>query len=632
VLTDGPALINVGSSTYFDGVDGRYEAVAPTISYPMTLECWCNIDTLPALFGTGLVSTHENSGTYDGFIVGLSPTGQFFAEVANGQTSATNDNRSGFIADPVAELGVDYHVIVAALNKSTVVFYINGVAASWQSSGLIYTAGTLGTSNGVLVIGERISNPTSPPGAESFHGHIDQVALYNTELPSARAQAHYDAAGINVVDSSEANVKVTRIGQLTYDTDMYMSGPSSLRFNGVGAYARLTNSMLSPTGNFTLEGWVNKEESLSAQLIYAQYDPSPVSGRLLFSIRSDNTVQLFIGGTPDLTVATTTTIDNGKWTHIAATREEDTFKIFVSGVLSAAGISSLSVYQRPDTFLGRSVPDFQTEGFPHNYKGVIDDFKITKGVARYTQDFTPETFPSATPPTDYIAKWNFNEASGTTAIDETGNFNGTYTSTALRGTGFNGTGLVGNGIDSVNLGVANNLLSITGEYTFVAWVYWASSSTIHILDLSYKSGSDDFRNGGLALSITALGEVQSRVRQNMGEGYNGSLRGGYKMNEPLVAKTWTLIVVRRNNTSANFTTKSISKTVSEDVDLGGSYPLNIWESRANRIGIIGTSEDDNLVSTPLPTGDKLDGIEAYNRMISDAELSSIWNGGRGHQG
>jgi hypothetical protein len=86
------------------------------------------------------------------------------------------------------------------------------------------------------------------------------------------------------------------------------------------------------------------------------------------------------------------TVTNGTWTHVAVTRQENTFRLFLNGILE-----STTTITRPidnggnqPLYIGRASPsDTGFDGF----FGFIDEIRISKGYAQYTQNFIAPTEP-----------------------------------------------------------------------------------------------------------------------------------------------------------------------------------------------------------------------------------------------
>jgi hypothetical protein len=85
----------------------------------------------------------------------------------------------------------------------------------------------------------------------------------------------------------------------------------------------------------------------------------------------------------------TALITNGAWYHVAVARASGVARFFVNGTLVT---SASHTYNFTSTNL--VIGGYYSTSYLYN--GYIDDFRITKGFARYTANFTPPTaaFPT----------------------------------------------------------------------------------------------------------------------------------------------------------------------------------------------------------------------------------------------
>lgn len=113
----------------------------------------------------------------------------------------------------------------------------------------------------------------------------------------------------------------------------------------------------------------------------------------LVHIDTSRRVSFFIGGSAFTTVAQTPAgvlFNDGVMRHVAVTRAGGTVRIFIDGVQKASGTIDRNIGYNP------SEP-FRTGvwGDPAGARmqGRIDEIRVTKGVARYTSNFTPPNAP-----------------------------------------------------------------------------------------------------------------------------------------------------------------------------------------------------------------------------------------------
>jgi hypothetical protein len=157
-------------------------------------------------------------------------------------------------------------------------------------------------------------------------------------------------------------------------------GTGSLFLNGASYFQYIDQTpTLIGTGNFTIECWF--------------YQTSNASTSRLFTLSSSVFIQDSSAGFKLFWTPTSTELISvsrpslNTWTHLAIVRQATTFYVFVNGVLSGATTSSLSSATAGIGYIGAS-------GVPSEFfNGYIDEFRLTKGVARYTTSFTVPDAP-----------------------------------------------------------------------------------------------------------------------------------------------------------------------------------------------------------------------------------------------
>ena len=80
------------------------------------------------------------------------------------------------------------------------------------------------------------------------------------------------------------------------------------------------------------------------------------------------------------------------WSHVATSRSGSTITNYING--ASVGTST---YSGSGTYYSTSTFRVGTDRLTTNFiNGSIDDLRITKGIARYTANFTPPTAPLPT--------------------------------------------------------------------------------------------------------------------------------------------------------------------------------------------------------------------------------------------
>jgi hypothetical protein len=114
---------------------------------------------------------------------------------------------------------------------------------------------------------------------------------------------------------------------------------------------------------------------------------SDVDGRDFFlGIGQSEGIQFYINDTPLLLYYDDYPFN--EWNHCAISRSGNNFKMFLNGEETASATSSESINNNYNVL---KIGD--DEGSNNSANGRIDEVRITKGVARYTSNFTPPTQP-----------------------------------------------------------------------------------------------------------------------------------------------------------------------------------------------------------------------------------------------
>ena len=199
--------------------------------------------------------------------------------------------------------------------------------------------------------------------------------------------------GTVFTDSSPSPKTVTAYGNAKTSTAQSKFGGSSIAFDGSGDYLSVPGSsgeFSFGTGDFTIEFWARWSSVTSLDAIcfgdgigwtlYIYPDGKLQWGR---------TWPIF----PVNLLESASSVTTGQWYHIAVTRESGVVKFWIDGNASGS-VSDTENYSATGTLnIGKSHSNKWANGF-------FDDFRVTKGVARYTANFTPptEAFPNLAPP------------------------------------------------------------------------------------------------------------------------------------------------------------------------------------------------------------------------------------------
>jgi hypothetical protein len=243
----------------------------------------------------------------------------------------------------------------------------------------------------------------SPVTSNTVNGYITDTrvlkgtALYTTTFtpPTAPLTAvtntqlltNFTNAGI--LDNAMMNDLET-VGNAQISTSVKKYGTGSMAFDGSGDWL---NAISSPnygygTGDFTIEFWSYPTSASGVQVFLDQRTGAATSA-VPTVYTSSGTIYYYVSGNNRITGSS---LSLNQWSHIAICRSGTSTKLFINGTQSGSTFTDTTTYLNAPVRIG----DGNDGAGPYPYSGYIDDFRITKGYARYTSNFTPPTaaFPN----------------------------------------------------------------------------------------------------------------------------------------------------------------------------------------------------------------------------------------------
>lgn len=384
-----------GTSLYLEGTTSYVTIPTNTAltmgSSDFTYEAWINLDNKYASRVMGDAS----------FYIGITGGVQL-------QAVAYNTAGSAFInivdsAKLTSYYNSTWRHVAFTRSGSNFYLFLDGslVGTSSSASALYATPGTLGIGS----IGADVTN--------CWKGWIDGVriikgkALYITDFtpPSAElpetSDTYYNSTSLllhgngtngstTFIDSSSSNKTVSYTGTIQISTTKKIYGSGSIYKGTTGAnYLSVSSdtSLNMGTGDFTWECWVYPTALANWSFILTKSSDTSFLA-LSMGFMANGSLIINMGSADGVTPGTDLgSIKVNQWQHYAVTRQGTTCRVFIDGIKKFTWTNSSD--------LTNSIP-FRV-GYHENataFTGYIDDIRITKGVARYTEGFTlPTTAP-----------------------------------------------------------------------------------------------------------------------------------------------------------------------------------------------------------------------------------------------
>ena len=280
-----------------------------------------------------------------------------------------------------------------------------------NSGGSEYTDGRVtSVSEGSAGAATTITFPTSAPdtlyyyctahsgmgGAIGLRSDVqvaDPYAWKNTL--AVTGNSNYDRS--NLVNCTTANKGIQMNGNIHQTNGLNKSGRNSnfygqsMYFDGTGDYVNVPDNADFDfgTGDFTIELFINSTSTGTNSVLIGANTGWYVQVK-------DSTKDLsFYTGSTEIIYSddSTSAICNGKWRHIAITREGNTIRHFIDGVIvkSTTNTDAVNLASSEALNIGR-----YGAGSLY-FTGSMNDIRIYKGLAKYTANFYPaSTNPAIT--------------------------------------------------------------------------------------------------------------------------------------------------------------------------------------------------------------------------------------------
>jgi hypothetical protein len=376
-----------GGSMYFDGSgdwlsvsDGSWITLG---SSDFTIECWAYNSVTSGsrqdLFGQGNSSGQASSISTELYINSNRTVGGGVYIGAQGYLTST------------ATIPVNTWTHIAlARDGTTLRLYINGVQSATAYVGTAtvtnqstdFSIGRVGEYNGLYFNGnisdfrfvkgtcEYPSGTTFPPPTAPL------TAITNTSLLLNGTDA-------GIIDKSQSVKTITLNGDTKSSTTQTKYLTTSMYFDGTGDYLQMDDQNVGNFGtlDFTAEGWIYL---LDNSALYTVVDgrPSALTSASGWSVAVSTSGQLYIYSGGFLITGASSAVTANNWHHWAYTRENGTHKLFLNGTQTGSSSTSSRDFTAQLFRIGASGTGGEV------FKGYQSDVRITKGLARYTSNFT----------------------------------------------------------------------------------------------------------------------------------------------------------------------------------------------------------------------------------------------------
>ncbi len=180
----------------------------------------------------------------------------------------------------------------------------------------------------------------------------------------------------------------------------FKSAPTSARFNDIYSHLRVFdsgNSLYFGNKNFTIEYWYKPTAYSEMSVVSRRRNSSwPNYGNVGWTLSSTR-FRAKIGGVWSNDWindnGNLATIPVNEWTHVALTRYNNTYRLFRNGSMVGSFFNDGILDETSGPLVIGTSSSTQIDGTENSYSlvGFLDNLRVTVGLARYTQNFIPDT-------------------------------------------------------------------------------------------------------------------------------------------------------------------------------------------------------------------------------------------------
>ena len=430
--------------------------------------------------------------------------------------------------------------------------------------------------------------PSSAVGTSVSETVNDLTVLYmpfnatevNTSVSSNQTTLYLPFDSDIQDDSAKAH-SMTATGDAAISSAQSKFGGYSLATDGTGDRLEFTYDTDSyfGTGDFTVEAWVwitgysggyYTIVSLGQPGATGSYQP-----KFLLNVESSGgKVRSIVGGTYiDHSSAISGSFPTGEWVHLAATRHNGTYKTFINGVLNGSTSDSTDVTSDSGTSTIGGANYGSGSGTAYSNNGYIDDLRIIKGTALYTENFTVPTSALGTTGSTISVSGGFEDQARNHSVTKSGT---AQMNVSVKKFGTSSLLLDG---DSDFLTIPNNrdFQFGNGDFTIEMQIYMLSNAGSGASDRhGLIARRDDGSNRSFHIGIQLDGGQQKLQFSHSTTG-GGGTQTNY--NTDIQLNTWTHIAIVRSGSSVfafvDGVKNGTSHSIGSDTIFAGTSDLTI---------------------------------------------------------
>lgn len=286
-------------------------------------------------------------------------------------TTTIYDHTAGNIGP---ESGTTYTLYVYNAANSLLATY-----SALTGTSQVVPASTLGTNIGAI----KFVLKSTCNGIDSYQSQTWSVTRLSNNLytDGTVLMLYCEGANGSTVIADDAKNTMTVNGNAQISTAQFKGGTSSLYLDGSGDTVTAPSNTIFDltTGDWTIETWYYEQTGSLGSIACRR------TGGAAGWVLTTAGIRGVINGAGFEGAMSWTAAPQNQWNHIAWVKSGSTLYAFINGVLGATRTGVTAIADQATVFRIGAANDTNE----NNFKGYIDNFRITKGVAKYTATFDP---------------------------------------------------------------------------------------------------------------------------------------------------------------------------------------------------------------------------------------------------
>ena len=355
----------------------------------------------------GLGSTRPTSKLYvvgDGYFTGVVTATTFYGDGSNltGLSAGISS-----VADYAKVSGIatyaDFSGIATYASASGIATYSNTSGISTLALGFSTTASI--NTTGIITASTFVGLSSSAYKLKILDVDSGDILYNNVSILLNMDGAN---GSTSFIDTSINSLNVFPSGDAQISTTQSKFGGSSASFDGVGDYLTVSPNTVFGMGldDYTVEAWIYGTFPTTDVNYYTIWTVDTGGGAFAqlrfgnngFGDRLQFNTGVNFNNVFGLTLTKSDFIN--VWRHIAVVRNSGNVTVYVDGIAATRWTlgPETGTTVTHDLGLSCSLKIGASQSNNNVFKGFIDDFRITRGVARYTSNFTPPVTAFSAPP------------------------------------------------------------------------------------------------------------------------------------------------------------------------------------------------------------------------------------------